>query len=389
MLRTTTYTSYSLRYATAYYLLTTYSSVLLLPGILWLVRNLDIDGIYLDGAPYERSILRRLRRALASEGRGSGARPLATCYDAGARPLHLLAGEWPGATPILTMTPTHYGAGFLLDLHASCAGNPHLPYVELYPYLDSIWFGEQCEYARHAKITSHTVAASAAYGCSPNHLRLQVRRLLTGRVAGRGVGGTLWSAWADPRHQHRPGAGANLNPRPSPNSSPRPNPKPSPNPNPSPYPKQAQGLLFGMTCRIYPDPHRCNPRPLWAALDALGMRTPRLFGWWNASCPVRAHGPTLRYAAAAGGGGGGGGGGTPIAHGGRHGSGPAVLASAYVNEAGRVAVVLANWATHAVTVQPYCTYYGPHILKPAAVTAQRGPRLYSLGTATILITRCG
>ena len=36
---------------------------------------------------------------------------------------------------------------------------------------------------------------------------------------------------------------------------------------------QAQGLLFGMTCRIYPDPHRCNPRPLWAALDALGMRT--------------------------------------------------------------------------------------------------------------------
>ena len=110
------------------------------------MRNLDIDGIYLDGAPYERSILRRLRRALAAEGRGSGARPLTTtCYDAGARPLHLLAGEWPGATPILTMTPTHYGAGFLLDLHASCAGNPHLPYVELYPYLDSIWFGEQCE----------------------------------------------------------------------------------------------------------------------------------------------------------------------------------------------------------------------------------------------------
>ena len=57
------------------------------------MRNLDIDGIYLDGAPYERSILRRLRRALAAEGHGSGARPLATCYDAGARPLHLLAGE--------------------------------------------------------------------------------------------------------------------------------------------------------------------------------------------------------------------------------------------------------------------------------------------------------
>ena len=30
----------------------------------------------------------------------------------------------------------------MLDLHASCAGNPHLPYAELYPYIDSVWFGE-------------------------------------------------------------------------------------------------------------------------------------------------------------------------------------------------------------------------------------------------------
>jgi len=65
--------------------------------------------------------------------------------------------------------------------------------------------------------------------------------------------------------------------------------------------------------------------------------------------------------------------------GGRHGSGPAVLASAYVNEAGRVAVVLANWAPHALTVRLYCTHYGPCLLKPTAVTAQRGPRLYLLG----------
>lgn len=39
---------------------------------------------------------------------------------------------------------------FLLDLHASCAGNPHLPYTELYPYIDSIWFGEQCNYAAYS-----------------------------------------------------------------------------------------------------------------------------------------------------------------------------------------------------------------------------------------------
>ena len=37
-------------------------------GILWLARALDVDGIYLDGAPYERGVLRRLRRALAAAG---------------------------------------------------------------------------------------------------------------------------------------------------------------------------------------------------------------------------------------------------------------------------------------------------------------------------------
>ena len=87
--------------------------------------------------------------------------------------------------------PTPHHAGFLLDLHASCYGNPHLPYVELYPYLDSLWFGEQCEYAappatpRHATYpprpatyppccaTPHMVAAPTTYGCTLRHLRLQ------------------------------------------------------------------------------------------------------------------------------------------------------------------------------------------------------------------------
>ena len=50
---------------------------------------------------------------------------------------------------------------------------------------------------------------------------------------------------------------------------------------------QWHGLLFGMTCRIYPDPDRCNPRPLWAALDRWGMRAPTMVGWWEADSPVR------------------------------------------------------------------------------------------------------
>ena len=52
---------------------------------------------------------------------------------------------------------------------------------------------------------------------------------------------------------------------------------------------QWHGLIFGMTCRIYPDPDRCNPRPLWAALDDLGLQQPRMVGWWDAASPVLVH----------------------------------------------------------------------------------------------------
>ena len=156
-------------------------------GILWLVRNLDIDGIYLDGAPYERDVLKRLRAALE---------------------------------PITSGRPEP----FLLDLHASCAGNPHLPYAELYPYIDSIWFGEQCNYNAYSPDQWLAEVSGVPFG-------------LPGQVLGNNR-------------------------------------------------EQWQALTFGMTCRIYPDPHTCNPRPLWKALDALGLQSPRMLGWWDRESPV-------------------------------------------------------------------------------------------------------
>ena len=187
-------------------------------GILWLARALDVDGIYLDGAPYERGVLRRLRRALAAAG---------------------VKGD------------------FKLDLHASCAGNPHLPYVELYPYLDSIWFGEQCNYAAYTPEQWLAEVSGVPFG-------------LPGQVLGNNR-------------------------------------------------EQWHALLFGMTCRIYPDPHTCNPRPIWAAIDRLKLRTARLVGWWESDCPVRASHPKVR-------------------------------ASLLVGDGGAAALVLASWAGRAVDV---------------------------------------
>jgi len=156
-------------------------------GVLWLVRNLDIDGIYLDGAPYERGVLRRLRRALE---------------------------------------PLTREREFLIDLHASCAGNPHLPYVELYPYIDSIWFGEQCEYPTYSPEQWLAEVSGIPFG-------------LPGQVLG-----TNRDQW--------------------------------------------QALVFGMTCRIYPNPYTCNPRDLWQALDSLGLGgDPQMLGWWDPRSPLR------------------------------------------------------------------------------------------------------
>ena len=201
-----------------------------LEGILWLVKHLDIDGIYLDGAPYERAVLRRLRAALEP----------------------------------LTVNRKH---PFLLDLHASCAGNPHLPYTELYPFIDSIWYGEQCNYAAYSPEQWLAEVSGVPFG-------------LPGQVLGDNA-------------------------------------------------DQWQALVFGMTCRIYPDPHRCNPRPLWAALDAYGLQSPRMLGWWDdgssTPCPVR----------------------VSAVHGGSIND---VRASLFIGSTGTFAIAVANWASHDVSV---------------------------------------
>lgn len=150
-----------------------------LEGIAHLIRTTGIDGIYLDGAPYERRTLHRLRRL--------------------ADALH---------------------PSFELDLHASCAANPRLPYIELLPILDSIWFGEQCEYREMAPDQWLADVSGVPFGVPAEVLTDE---------------GARWAA-----------------------------------------------LVFGMTCRIYPEPQRCEPRPLWQALERIGAGESALVGFWDA-----------------------------------------------------------------------------------------------------------
>lgn len=83
-----------------------------LEGLGWLFRNVEIDGLYVDGLGYDREIMKRVRKV----------------FD-------------------------RYRPGALIDFHS---GNnfdpayglvsPAMQYMEHMPYLDSLWFGEMYNY---------------------------------------------------------------------------------------------------------------------------------------------------------------------------------------------------------------------------------------------------
>ncbi len=83
-----------------------------LEGLNWLVRNVGIDGLYLDGIGYDREIMKRVRKVLQR-----------------ARP------------------------GCLIDFHSGNHFHPEYGlnncanlYMELFPCIDSLWFGEGFDY---------------------------------------------------------------------------------------------------------------------------------------------------------------------------------------------------------------------------------------------------
>ncbi len=76
-------------------------------GLAWLVRNIGIDGLYLDDVSYDRRILKRMRKVMEK-----------------ARP------------------------GCMMDLHSNTGFSigPANQYAEFFPYVDKVWFGESFRY---------------------------------------------------------------------------------------------------------------------------------------------------------------------------------------------------------------------------------------------------
>lgn len=83
-----------------------------LEGLAWLLRNVEIDGLYLDGIGYDRQIMKRVRKVLDRNRPGS-------------------------------LIDFHSGNEFTFhDLRVSPANK----YMEHFPYINSLWFGEGYDY---------------------------------------------------------------------------------------------------------------------------------------------------------------------------------------------------------------------------------------------------
>lgn len=155
-----------------------------LEGLAWLLKNIEIDGLYLDDVSYDRHIIKRMRKIM------NRLRP-----------------------------------GSLIDLH-SCEGfscGPANQYLEFFPFIDSLWFGEMFDYDA-APDYWLTEISGIPYGLMGDMLQ---------------DGGNRW-----------------------------------------------RGMVYGMTAR-FPHGEQADPRPMWKVWDEFGIDQAEMRGYWHPACPVR------------------------------------------------------------------------------------------------------
>ena len=144
----------------------------------WLVKNVGIDGLYIDGAAYDRETVKRIKKAMAAE-----------------KP------------------------GCILDLHEG--KHSILRYLEFFPYLDKIWFGEGVDYESSPPVDWLISISGIPFGLMGDMLHL---------------GGNPW-----------------------------------------------RGMVYGMTARYGWDSYgiKMDPTNIWRAIDEFGIADSKMIGYWE------------------------------------------------------------------------------------------------------------
>jgi len=159
-------------------------------GMNWLVQNVGIDGIYLDDVAFDRTTMKRIKRVLTQDGH-------------------------PGIIDLHSANQYNKNDGF---------NNSANLYMEHFPYLNRLWFGEYFDYEKNSPDFFITEVSGIPFG-------------LTGEML-QGGG--------------------------------------------NPY----RGMIYGMTNRM-PWSDNADPRPIWKLWDDFGMKGTKMIGYWVENNPVK------------------------------------------------------------------------------------------------------
>ncbi|MGZ3849206.1 MAG: glycoside hydrolase domain-containing protein [Flavisolibacter sp.] len=165
-------------------------------GMNWLVSHTGIDGIYLDDVAFDRITMKRIKRVLTQKGH-------------------------PGIIDLHSANQYNKNDGF---------NNSANLYMEHFPYLNRLWFGEYFDYEKNPPEFFLTEISGIPFGL--------MGEMLEG-------GGNPW-----------------------------------------------RGMIYGMTNRM-PWTQNADPRPLWKLWDQFGMKGTEMIGYWSGRCPVTTDHPQV------------------------------------------------------------------------------------------------
>jgi hypothetical protein len=165
-------------------------------GMNWLVQNVGIDGIYLDDVAFDRTTMKRIKRVLTQDGH-------------------------PGIIDLHSANQYNKNDGF---------NNSANLYMEHFPYLNRLWFGEYFDYEKNSPGFFLTEVSGIPFGL--------MGEMLQG-------GGNPW-----------------------------------------------RGMVYGMTNRM-PWSDNADPRPIWKVWDDFGMEGSKMIGYWVENNPIKTSNPEV------------------------------------------------------------------------------------------------
>ncbi len=159
-------------------------------GMNWLTQNVGIDGIYLDDVAFDRVTMKRIKRVLTKDG-------------------------YPGIIDLHSANQFNKSDGYINSANL---------YMEHFPYLNRLWFGEYFDYEKNNADFFLTEISGIPFGLMGEMLQ---------------DGGNPW-----------------------------------------------RGMVYGMTNRM-PWSQNADPRPIWNVWNEFGMTGSKMVGYWVSNNPVK------------------------------------------------------------------------------------------------------